>query len=108
GGDELPDGRRIVGAVDAILAGTEIDCACPERIAGTGRHEARQIGLACDHLRRRIPVRPLRLAADVLNAGPGKAFAADADAVADGAALAEHVVERGIAGIYHDGTGRLA
>ena len=54
-----------------------------------------------------MPVRPFRLAADGLHAGPGKAIAADADAVADGTALAEHIVERGVAGIDDDGTGRL-
>ena len=55
-----------------------------------------------------MPIRPFRLAADGLHAGPGKAFAADADAVADGPALAEHVIERGITGIDDDGAGRFA
>ncbi len=33
---------------------------------------------------------------------------ADADAVSNGAALAEHVIQRGIAGIDDDGARRLA
>src|SRR5215468_3921151 len=106
--DELADRGGIVGAVDAVFARTEIHGAGAERIAGTAGDEARQIGLARDHLRRRIPVRPLRLAADRLYAGPGETLTADADAVADRAAAAEHVVEHSIAGIDDDGAGRLA
>ena len=108
GGNELADGGGIVGAVDAVFAGAEIHRARAERIARAAGDEARQIGLARDHLRRRIPVRPFRLAADGLHAGPGKALAADADAVTDRAAAAEHVVEIGVAGIDDDGAGRLA
>src|SRR4029450_11291866 len=103
----LSDRRGIVGAVNAVLAGAEIHRPRAERVAGTAGHEARQIGLACDHLVRRMPVRPFRLAADGLHPGPGKAVAADADAIADGPALAEHVVERGVAGIDDDGARRL-
>src|SRR5439155_11194816 len=105
--DEFPDRRGIVGAVNAVLAGAEIHRPRTERIAGTAGHEARQIGLARDHLVRRMPVRPFRLAADGLHPGPGKAVAPDADAVPDGPALAEHVIERGVAGIDDDGAGRL-
>ena len=93
--------------MNAVHAGAEIHRPRAERIAGAAGHEARQIGLARDHLGRRMPIRPFRLAADGLHAGPGKTFAADADAVSDGAALAEHVVERGVAGIDHDGAGRF-
>src|SRR6476619_4362968 len=81
-----------VGAVDAVDGGAEIHRPRAERIAGTAGHEAWQIGLARDHLRWRMPVGPFRLAADRLYPGPGKAVAADADAVPDGAALSEHVV----------------
>ena len=74
----------------------------------TASHEARQIGLARDHLRRRMPVRPLRLARDGLHAGPGEAFTADADPIADRAAATEHVIEHGMAGIDDDRARRLA
>src|SRR6202034_3152835 len=72
------------------------------------RHKARQIRLACDHLCWRMPVRPFRLAADGLLAGPGKALAADADAVANRAVLPEHVIERGVAGVDDHGARRFA
>src|ERR1700692_3374921 len=55
--------------------------------------------------RRRIS---FRLAGNGLRAGPGEALAADADAVANGAVLAEHVIERGVAGIDDHGAGRFA
>src|SRR5207237_4646875 len=95
---ELADRRGIIGAVDAILAGAEIHGARAERVAGTAGHEARQIRLARDHFGRRMPVRPFRLAADGLHAGPGKTVAADADAIPNRTALAEHVIERRVAG----------
>ena len=94
--------------MNAVLARAEIHGASAERIAGAAGHETRQIGLARDHLRRRIPIRPFRLAADGLHAGPGKAVAADADAVTNGLATAEHVIQRGTAGIDDDGAERLA
>ena len=94
--------------MNAIDAGAEIHRARTERIAGATRHETRQIGLARDHFRRRMPVRPFRLAADGQHAGPRKTLAADADAVANGAALTEHIIKRGVAGIDDDRTGRFA
>ena len=106
-GNELADRRGIVGAVNAVVAGAQIHRARAQRIAGTARHEAREIRLARDHLGRRMPIRPCGLARDGLRAGPGEALAADADAIANGAALAEHVIERRVAGIDNDGTGRL-
>src|SRR5664279_553242 len=107
-GDKFADRRGIVGAMNAIFAGAEIHRAGAERIAGAARHKARQIRLARDHLRRRMPIRPFRLAGDGLRAGPGEALAADADAVANGAVLAEHVIERGVAGIDDHGAWRFA
>src|SRR5437899_8851573 len=77
-------------------------------MARSASHEARQIRLPCDHLRRRIPVRPFRLPGDGLNTGPGEALAAHADAVTNRAAGTEHVIENGIAGIDDDGALRLA
>src|SRR5262245_26768330 len=61
-----------------------------------------------DHLRRRRPIRPLGLALDRLHAGPGKAFAADADAVAHRLAAAHHQVEVGVQRVDDDRAGRLA
>src|ERR1019366_6806383 len=97
-GNELPDRRGIVGAMNAVSAGAEIHGARAKRIPRAARHETRQIRLARDHFRRRMPIRPFRLAADGLDAGPGEALAADADAVTNGPALAEHEIERSIAG----------
>ena len=56
-----------------------------------------RLRFAHDHLRRRLPVRPLLLAADMDDAVPAEALAADADAVADRLAVAEDV-DRGNAG----------
>ncbi|BAR54742.1 hypothetical protein NK6_1558 [Bradyrhizobium diazoefficiens] len=107
GGDELADRRGLVGAVDAVDGRAEIHRAGAERIAGAAGHEARQIGLALDHLGRRMPIRPLGLAGDLLHPGPGEAVAADADAVTNRAAIAEDVVQIGVRGIDDDRSGRL-
>src|ERR1700730_2139094 len=60
------DRLRPVGAVDTGDGGPEIHRPRPERVTRAAGHEARQIWLALDHLRRRCPVRPFRLARDVL------------------------------------------
>src|SRR4249920_154148 len=88
GGYGGADGVGPVGAVDAVDGGAEIHRAGAERIAGATGHEARQIGLALDHLRRRRPVRPFRLARDVDETLPLESLAADADAIAQRAAVA--------------------
>src|SRR5664279_5769239 len=88
----LADGGRIVGAVDAVHGAAEIHGARAERIARAAGHESRQIRLALDHFLRRDPIRPLGFALDLLDAGPGEALTADADAVADRLAVAEHVI----------------
>src|SRR5439155_7401516 len=98
----------IVGAVDAVDRAAEIHGARAERIGRPAGDEARQIGLALDHLRRRGPIRPLRLALDALDAGPGEALAADADAVAHRLAVAEHEVKIRVRRIDDDGARRLA
>src|SRR6202021_2170062 len=85
--DELADRRRLVGAVDAIDGAAEIHRTRAQGIARTTGHEARQIGLALDHFGRRMPIRPFRLARDLLHAVPGEPVAADADAVADRAVI---------------------
>src|SRR5712672_2040262 len=88
GRDGGADRIRPIGAVDTIDGGAEVKRAGAERISGAAGHEARQIGLARDHLRRRCPVRPLRLARDVQQSLPLESFAADADAIAQRAAVA--------------------
>src|ERR1700751_2743507 len=70
-----------VGAVDAVDGSAKVHGACAERIAGAAGPEARQIGLASDHLRWRGPVRPLLLVGDVHQSLPLEAVAPDADAV---------------------------
>src|SRR6202007_2867940 len=94
--DELADRRRLIGAVDTVDRIAEIHRTRAQRVAGTAGHEARQIGLAIDHLRRRMPIRPLGLAGDLLHAGPGETVAADAHPVADSATIAEHVIKIGV------------
>src|SRR6476660_3225442 len=96
-----------VGAVNAIYGGAEIHRPRPERVAGTAGHEARQIGLARDHLGRRRPVRPLGLAGDVHQPLPLEAFAADADAIAQRAAVALDQIEMALGGLDDDGSRRL-
>src|SRR3979490_3161207 len=93
--------------MDAVSAGAEIHGARAKRIAGASRHETRQIRLACNHFCRGIPIRPFRLAADGLHAGPGETFAADADAVTNRPAPADDVIEPGVTGIDDDSAGAL-
>src|SRR5262245_4600195 len=108
GGHLRADALRGVGAVDAIHRAAEIHAAGAHRVAVAAGHEARQIGLALDHLRRRRPVWPLGLALDRLGARPGEALAADADAVTPGLAARHHEIEEGVGRIDDDGAGRLA
>src|SRR3984893_18532242 len=63
-GDRAADGLRLIGAMDAIDRGAEIERPRPHRIAGSSGHETGQIGLALDHFGRRRPVRPFLLAGD--------------------------------------------
>ena len=71
------------------------------------RHIRLELGLALDHLLRRIPVRPFLLVRDSGHARPAEALAADADAVADGAAAVLHEVEEMACGIDDDRARRL-
>src|SRR6266536_6641967 len=66
----MPDGLRLIGAVDAVDRVAEIKRARPELIARPPGHEPRQIRLAVDHLRRRNPIGPFRLARDAKQARP--------------------------------------
>src|SRR3974390_916192 len=106
-GNGLPDRRGLVGAVDAIERVAEIESARAEWIARATCHDARQIGLALDHLRRREPVRPFLHARDALRARPGEAFAADADAVAQRLAVPEHEIKVGVRRIDDERARRL-
>ena len=103
----MADGRGLVGAVDAVERVAEIHGARAERIARPARHLPRQIRLALDHFRRREPIRPFLHLGNALGAGPGEALAADAHAVADRLAAAEHQIEVGVRGIDNNGAGRL-
>src|SRR5271157_1417979 len=102
GRDGVADRLRLVGAVDAVDGLAEIHRPRAERIARPARHEARQVGLALDHLRRRAPVRPFLLAGNLLQARPLEAVAADADAVAQRAVVRLHEVEEALAGVDDD------
>ena len=104
----MTDRLRLVGAVDAEDRRAEIERAGAHRIAGTARHEAREIGLARDHLRRRAPVRPLGLAADPHQSGPLEAFTSDTDAVAQGAVVALDEVDEPLRRVDDQRAGRLA
>src|SRR5882724_1550220 len=96
-----------VGAVDTIDGGAEIHRTGAEWIARPAGHEPRQIGLARDHLRRRCPVRPLRLARDVEQSLPLESLAADTDAIAQRAAASLNQIEMALRGLDDDGAGRL-
>src|SRR5207249_11910941 len=107
-GHEAADGFGRVGAVNAIDGVAEIHRARAEGIARAARHEARQIGLALDHLRGRRPVRPLGLALDRLHAGPSEAFTTHANAVPHRLAAGEYQVKVRVRRVDDDSAGRLA
>src|ERR1041384_4364970 len=69
---------------------------------------SRQVGLALDHLRGRMPVGPLGHACDALRARPGEALAADADAVAQRLPVAEHQIKIGVRRIDDERTDGFA
>src|SRR3984893_9529977 len=101
------DAPRRIGAVNAIEGTAEIQGTRPERIAFAARREARQVRRALDHLGRRRPVRPLRLALDRLHAGPGETFTADSDSIPDGLPAGKNEIEIRITGIDDDRARRL-
>src|SRR5262249_56382107 len=94
-GHEGPDGRGLIGAVDAVHGLAEIERARTERVGLAAGHEARQIGLAHDHLLRRSPIGPFRHPRHLFRAGPREALAADAHPVAQRLALAEDAIAVG-------------
>src|SRR5690606_29462582 len=103
-----PDGARLVGAVDAIervpAALVEIERAGAQRVARTAFHARGKLAavldqFALDHVGGRMPGWPLALGADLGHARPLEALAADADAILDGLAVAENVVQAALAGV---------
>src|SRR5271156_2814566 len=103
GGDLGADRIRPVGAVNAIDRGAEIHRARAERIARATGHEARQIGLAFDHFRRRHPVRPLSLAGNTQQSLPLESVTADADSVTKRTAARLDQIEMPFSGRNDDG-----
>src|SRR5580692_980984 len=93
---------RLVCAVNAIDGAAEIHGARAERIAGTARHEPRQVGLALNHFRRRAPIRPFLLARNLLQAGPGEAIASHAYAVAKRPVVTLNQVKEAAFGVDDD------
>src|SRR6185437_173028 len=79
-GDRLADIFRLVGAVDAVervlVALEQIHRARAHRIVRAGADEVRDFHALLD-FRGRGPRRPLFLAADLGDAGPGQRFFAD-------------------------------
>ena len=103
----MADGRRLIGAVDAIFGVAEIEGARSQRVAFAAGRKARQVRLARDHLFRRMPVRPLAHTADALSARPGEPIPADADAVAQRFTVAEHQIEKRVRCVDDDGASGL-
>src|SRR5690606_405813 len=68
----------------------------------------RKLRLALDHFGWRGPYRPFSLHGDAGRAGPAKAFAPHADAVAHGLAILHDEVEELLLGIDNDGAGLLS
>src|SRR5262245_22485700 len=102
GRHRVSDCIRRIGAMDAIDCVAEIERAGTEWIARTACHLAPQIGLPFKHFRRRRPVRPLLLAPDPLHALPLETVAADPDAVAHGAVVGLHQLEKTLGGVDDD------
>src|ERR1019366_3813036 len=101
------DGPGLVGAVDAIERGSQIHRARAERILRTAFHVPRQIRTPHQHFRRRRPIRPFLLGGNLLDARPGEAGAADADAIAQRLAVALHQEQELVRRIDDDGAGAL-
>src|SRR6476660_5500213 len=64
----LANAGRVIGAVNAIFGAADINRTRAKWIARTARNHARKIGLAPDHLRRWVPIRPLGFARDTFYA----------------------------------------
>src|SRR5262249_25410554 len=75
----LADGQGSIRSVNSVDCAADVHGTCTEGISRASRHKARKIGLALQHLCRRNPVGPFRLALDRLHTGPGETFAPDAN-----------------------------
>jgi hypothetical protein len=120
-GHVMPDALRLVGTVNAVervdLALPQIECPCAERIIGAAMHAVTALQwhhvladfrFAIEDIARRTPVRPFLLVVHGRDAGPAKAFLADADFVLNGLAAHLHRIEKMIGGIDYDRTRPLA
>jgi len=92
--------------MNAINCIAKIHGAGAERIARAAGHEARQIRLALDHFRWRMPIRPFGFSADLQKALPGKSLAPDSDAVANRVRRILNEVEMALQSIDDDDPGR--
>src|SRR5258708_3384165 len=99
------DGPWLVRAVNAVQRGAEIHGAGAERILRAAFHVPRQIGTARQRFRRRRPGRPFLLGRNRLDARPGEAGTADADAVTQRPAIALHQEQELVRRVDHDGAG---
>src|ERR1700736_1158764 len=93
--------------MDAIHGRAEIQSTGAERIARAAGHEAGQIRLSLDHLRRWRPVRPFRLARNLQQTLPLEAVSSDPDAVTQCAAVSLYDVEMALRSLDDNGAGCL-
>src|SRR5690606_37654374 len=92
-GYRSPDRPWLIGAVDTIERGAEIQRPCPHRVVGSPFHEFRQAGLTGVHFGRRRPAWPLALSCDPVRAAPFETQARHADAITYGLAAREHQIQ---------------
>src|SRR6185312_8626503 len=91
--DRVPLGRAVQPVTGIAALVEQIERTGAERVHQARIHAVAELGklrLAPDHLGRRRPARPFALQRDMRRAVPLEAFAADADAVAYGPAVAEN------------------
>ena len=79
--NRLPDRIRLIGAMNPIERAGKVHGARAERIVGSPLHMAGKVRPAPQHLWRWRPIGPFSLVADMGDAGPGKSWPSDADAV---------------------------
>src|SRR5215471_12250555 len=109
-GDEAADRARVVGAVDGVFpAAAQRHGSRAHGIAwASARNHTRQRGLvALDFVGRR-PCRAQLLAVDHGGAGPLFTGTADPDRIAHCLAVAEHVIERPLAGFHYHRAARIS
>src|SRR5205085_2283765 len=106
--------RIAVQTVERVFAiGEDVERTRTERVfqarlhAAVGDRVLGELRLAGDHLVRWLPARPFLLPLDDAVTRPGKALAADADAVAHRHAACLDEIEEAGGRIDNDGAGRL-